>query len=1838
MSSPRMLLVPAMLIAGFSVCFADAPHWPDPTADMRPWCYNWWMGNAVDAPGLTAQAQALAAAGFGGFHGIPVYEAKDPAHPPVDYLSDEWAARFKTAADAASDRHLGLDLSTGCGWCFGGPWLTPEQGIWRIQRESDPKKLKRGAQILWQGQDGEGRTVILAAYPSGMLVKRAPASGKGPMMDPFAPDVMQAHLKPFARVFDAPDAAKPRSMYHDSYEYYGAAWTPKFFAAFRAKRGYDLRDHLPAFAGVGEADEIRRIKHDYRETLSDLLLDTFGVWTDWCRTRGMLTRNEAHGSPANWLDFYALADIPETEMFNGDRDILVSKFAASAAHLKGTPRVSSESCTWINEHFNATLDETQVFLNQLLLAGVNHVFYHGCCYSPADAAWPGWCFYASLEMNPRNPIWHDVPILNAWLTRVQSLAQTATPDEDVLLYWPIHDTWRRADGYADEMSVHNAANGWFGGTAFGRLARRLTDAGVAFDYVSDRQLATLRPASETHWTTIVVPACETMPVATARSLQRLSAAGYRIVFEGDRPRDVPGWMAAAQERTTLATVLSAIPDDRDLATVGRREPFVAANGLAYRRLRQGGDTLYFLVANSNRDVNGCFCPSVTADQASLLDPMTGKISSINARNGVYINLSAGESVWLWISSEGGQTLAEQGLSPVKTKPQTTVSVLLDRGWTLTPVCGGPAGTGPARTMDKLVSWSRNADGSENPFSGTVRYQTSFTWPLTDDKLLVTDAPLALDLGRVCHSARVRVNGTDVGARIRAPYAFEIPREIVKDGENELEIEVTSTGANRIRELDRKKVDWKIFSDINMVGRDYKPFDAAAWPLAEAGLLGPVSVSVPRRPGPRSAGTDPLQIKQMSCEGLAWDMPIGVKRARPRFTWSYLGAEPVVRPLGTEVRVLTDGSQPTEVWRTVLTNELFSCVYGGQALKPATPYRWQVRALAADGTPMTAWSPEQTFVVALQDAGGWEGAQWVGESNGAPEWSDFDYEVKFSLVREAFGVYFRARSEHEGYMWQINSVLDKNEVLLRPHVFLPNGGLRFFEQVPLSRFFPQGLDWRQPHTLRIVARGQALETYLDGVKVHACQDAAWATGTVGVRTSSGEEAWVESVAVKTPDGQVAAADGFTGPVPALFPRGRVENGRLHLNGDFHLAGGKIPNNAIQVRKTFQLKKQEIRHAVASVCGLGFYELWLDGQKADPFRVMAPGMTDPSRASLFDTYDVTARLKETSGAHTIGLWLAPGYADDFSQWGWHWRKSKRGILHLNIVYADGSRETVVTDGSWELRDQSEILSASIYGGETCDARQADADWCRPTGRKDGWRPVVVHSLGEAGRLVANDAPPVWRCFPRKPQAIVETKPGVFVADFGQNRAGFVEMRVKGPAGTTVRLHTSELVGKDGNIDPWTNRNAASTDVFTLAGTGEVETYCPRFTYHGFRYVEITGWPGRPTADDLTAWAVYASVQPTGYFTCSDNGLNQFVNAANWSMLSNFVSYPTDCPMRDERTPCQMDSQAYEDAALEYFELSRYYSKWLDDIQGARGNPDWTGDACTLPMRLYWATGDVRILEDRYADMKGQVDDLVKKVPTLVYKDGFGDWCAPNKGTWESYHNDVPLVNTAIFCDMVKRVADAAEVLGRTDDVRTYRALRARAVAAFNKEFYHPDTKTYGDGSQATSVLPLAFDLVPPGERTAVYAKLVETIHTVDKDRVNVGIYGMRYLGDVLCDGGDADLFVKLMTQPDYPGFGYMFAHGATTLWEQWSFRGPMNSHNHAMFSGALYTVMTRLGGLRAGAPGWSAVTVAPVFPATLAKAREWRMTPHGFLSVSWRRDARGRPVVVLSRPPFVPLAFR
>ena len=686
-----------MVVAAVVAISAIAAHgvslaWPEPTREMKPWVYNWWMGSAVDAAGLEFQCRELVEKGFGGFHVIPIYGAKngwEKKWKPL--LSEEWIAAWNMAADKAKEHSLGIDLTMGSGWCFGGPWIDKAH-----------------------------------AASSGMKVKRAGLGGTGYMLDPFDPEAMKVHVAQFDKWFGkGGTAARPRAFYHDSYEYYGA----------EPKSGGDIDDSQ---------------------------LACFRVWTDWCRDNGYITRNEAHGSPCNWLDFYAIADIPETEMFGADdRDILVSKFASSAAHVKGTKLVSAESCTWIDDHFRERPAEIKAFLDRLFLSGVNHVFYHGCCYSPVDAAWPGWCFYASLEMNPRNPIWREMGALNAYVTRCQSLFQTWTPDNDLAVLWDPKSFRDKHKGKVENMNIHNRS-GWFYGEPIGKVAKELYEAGFSFDYVSPRMV------------------------------ESGLAKKYAVVV------DPAEYFNADTQRRREKIVECA-----------RRMPFDAASGLLATRWRKDGATAYFVVNTGSvaRVVSA-------ADEFTAADPLSGAIAKTRAA----------EILPLHSIFAIGDGFSVQSVNPsIRQSNNTTIS----GPWKVSAVCGGPKLPEP-RTLDALAGW----ETFDEFFSGTMMYRTSFD---AESK----SGNRTISLGEVREIARVRLNGRDLGVKFMPPYDFVIPEGVLKEKGNELEVEVTNLGANRLRWNDLNKVDWKYFSDINMVDINYKKFDASQWKPLPSGLLGPV---------------------------------------------------------------------------------------------------------------------------------------------------------------------------------------------------------------------------------------------------------------------------------------------------------------------------------------------------------------------------------------------------------------------------------------------------------------------------------------------------------------------------------------------------------------------------------------------------------------------------------------------------------------------------------------------------------------------------------------------------------------------------------------------------------------------------------------------------------------------------------------------------------------------------------------------------------------------------------------------------------------------------------------
>ena len=868
--------------------------WPPLTRDCRPHAYWWWLGSAVDRTNITRELERYQAAGLGGVHIIPIYGAKGWEKQSLSYLSPPWMEMLRHSVAEARRLDLNVDMTTGTGWCFGGPQVTDREanaGVinkiiavpagGKLAESFDPKitqavvaynsegkcldltdRIGTDGVVDWTAAGGPWQVYAISQQPSGTKVKRAAPGGAGHMLNLFYGSGMQHYLERFDQAFAGYQGPKPRAMYHDSYEY-SSNWSPDLLAQFERRRGYRLQAELPALLGKTTNEHTARVKCDYRETLSDLMVDeTLPLWVKWCHQQGILTRNQAHGSPGNLLDLYALADIPETEMFDADRSKLVSKFASSAAHVAGRRLVAAETGTWLREHFTGTLADMKNLFDDLFLAGVNHVIYHGTCYSPDEVPWPGWQFYASYEMNPRNSIWRDVPALNTYAARCQSVLQHGQPDNDILLYWPLHDFWQNNGALEQKLTVH--ARDWLEKQPIGKAAERLWQRGYTFDYLSDRQVASAGVQSGRvevpggQYAVIAVPACEHIPVPTLTKLLALAKSGATVIFERQLPHDVPGAGNLEPRRAELRRLIDSVKLAKceggrnqqaaygrgriltgdlesalDLAQVAR-EPMTDMPGIMFVRRSFAGGRHYFVANRGEQSFAGWLPLGTDARSVVVMDAMTGHTGIATVRHPqpgkseVWLALSPGESLILRALEQVPESGPAWPAREVAGQP-----VALSSTWDVSFLQGGPQ-LPPSFQTARLASWTELGGEEAQRFAGTAVYSTMFDAPIEKS------SEWWLNLGTVCQSARVRLNGQDLGTLITPPFRVAISH--LKPTGNRLEVEVTNLSANRIRDLDRRKVPWKSFHEINYVNIQYKPFDASGWPLYNSGLLGPVTLT------------------------------------------------------------------------------------------------------------------------------------------------------------------------------------------------------------------------------------------------------------------------------------------------------------------------------------------------------------------------------------------------------------------------------------------------------------------------------------------------------------------------------------------------------------------------------------------------------------------------------------------------------------------------------------------------------------------------------------------------------------------------------------------------------------------------------------------------------------------------------------------------------------------------------------------------------------------------------------------------------------------------------------
>ncbi len=694
-----------------------------------------------------------------------------------------------------------------------------------------------------------------------------------------------------------------------------------------------------------------------------------------------------------------------------------------------------------------------------------------------------------------------------------------------------------------------------------------------------------------------------------------------------------------------------------------------------------------------------------------------------------------------------------------------------------------------------------------------------------------------------------------------------------------------------------------------------------------------------------------------------------------------------------------------------------------------------------------------------------------------------------------------------------------------------------------------------------------------------------------------------------------------------------------------------------RKEFMVGKK-IRRARVYVSGLGYYELRLNGRRVGD-QVLDPGWTTYSKRVLYSTYDVTAALQP--GRNVLGVMLGNGWFNPLPLRLWGKINPRenltigepRVIAQLVVEYEDGMAQTMGTDESWKA-SQGPILRNSVYLGEVYDARKEEPGWDQPGFDDSGWEPAQA-ARGAWGPLQAQDAPPIRVTRTLKPVKLTEPKPGVHIFDLGQNFAGWARLRVRGPAGTRVRLRYGELLYPDGTLNGMTAacgqikgggrdyhydgkgapKTAWQMDDYILNGHGE-EIYTPRFTFHGFRYVEVTGYPGKPTLASLEGLRLNSDVAPAGSFACSSERLNRIQQMVLWTELSNLFSVQSDCPHR-EKFGYGGDIVAAGEMAMFNFDMGRFYAKAVPDLAdaarpnggftetapfvgisdeglGERSGPVGWGTAHPfLLWGLYQHYGDKQLLEESYGAAKRWLELLQSRAQDGILDNGISD-----------HESLVPkpraLTGTGFYYLNAKLLANLARVLGKEAEAAEAEALAETIKAAFNRRFLQPGTGRYDTATQACQAFALYLGLVPPEEKDRALAVLVRDIEETHRGHLSTGIFGTKFMLHALANLGRADVAFRVVNQPTFPGWGHMLENGATTLWEHWEFSDNTYSHNHPMFGSVSEWFYKVLAGINAApdAAGFDRIIIRPQPVGDLSWVAASYDSVRGKVVSEWRRE--------------------
>ncbi|MHC4673971.1 MAG: family 78 glycoside hydrolase catalytic domain [Planctomycetota bacterium] len=989
----------------------------------------------------------------------------------------------------------------------------------------------------------------------------------------------------------------------------------------------------------------------------------------------------------------------------------------------------------------------------------------------------------------------------------------------------------------------------------------------------------------------------------------------------------------------------------------------------------------------------------------------------------------------------------------------------------------------------------------------------------------------------------------------------------------------------------------------------------------------------------------LTIKDLRCEYRT--DPLGIEVVKPRLSWILESNQRGQKQNAYQILVASDSDKlkadNADLWDSgkINSHRSIHIPYAGKPLTTQNQCYWKVRVWDKD-SKVTPWSKPARWSIGLLKPTDWK-AQWIGLDETIP--------INDKDIKTANWIWYPegnpAKSAHPGARCFRRAVMLPQDRQIKKADMVITADNRFIlyinnQKVGNGNNFKQAVQLDLTHQLKPGTNILAVHA----VNQPPGKNPAGLIAALRVQFNQGDPLMVTTnqnwrvFNKKLPGWEAPEFDDSKWPKAKVLGKyGIAPWGDITVNRSEFF---QLP--ARMLRREFKIDKK-VKQAMVYICGLGYYELQLNGQKVGD-HVLDPGLTLYPKRSFYITYDVTDQIKQ--GLNAIGIMLgnsryfAPRIAVPIHTETYGFPKM---LLQMHVQYADGTSTEIISDQNWKLSTEGPIRANNDYDGEIYDARMEQTGWSQPLFDDSKWQtPQIVDPPG--GNITPQMVEPIRVTKTIKPIAVNQPQPGVYVYDMGQNMVGWVKLKVKGQQGTRVKLRFAEVTADDGMLYLDNIRSCKVTDIYTLKGKG-LEIYEPRFTYHGFRYVELTGFPGKPDLSTIEGCVVHSDLERTGSFSCSNQLINRIYKNILWGVRGNLRSIPTDCPQRDERHGWLGDI-ANESKAESYdFNVAQFYYKWLNDIKDAQNekgvipdvappywvlyssNVTWPAAYLIIPSWFHIQYADNKILKIHYPAMKKWVDHLATFLKDdIMPRDRYGDWCVPPESP-ELIHSQDPnrktskeVLGTTYYYHNLQIMAHFAYILDKPGDVKKYNQLAKRIKKSFNEKYFNKETNLYSNGTQTSSVLPLAFGMVPKDHKKAVFNNLVDNIVTKTKGHIGTGLIGGQWLMRVLSDNGRPDIAYKLATNKTYPSWGYMIENGATTIWELWNGNTAdpaMNSHNHLMLVGDLGIWMYEyLAGIRCDptSPGFKRIIIRPTPVGDLTSARASHKSIHGTIESDWK----------------------